>query len=218
MPEPTRARKELIVALRVSGCPVCRTAVVSVQRYLKSVFYEYVNDTGLRKRLHQSLGFCNLHAWQAVNQDLGNSLGFAMLYESVINEVLNRRIKTNSHNNDARALFPTGNCPACDAWDNAVDSFINLLVREFTNRSVVVALQESDGLCLSHLVQTLGRKKDWPGAAALLELHQEKLKDLQTELKEFIRKNDYRFSPEGYGSEADSWIRTISMINGLSKA
>ena len=31
---------------------------------------------------------------------------------------------------------------------------------------------------------------------------------------EFIRKNDYRFMSEGFGSEGDAWIRAIECLSG----
>ena len=38
------------------------------------------------------------------------------------------------------------------------------------------------------------------------------------ELDEFIRKNDYRFMSEGFGSEGDAWIRAIERLSGADGA
>ena len=47
----------------------------------------------------------------------------------------------------------------------------------------------------------------------------EDLRDaFNAELAEFIRKNDYQFSAEGFGKEGDSWLRAIGMIAGSRKA
>jgi hypothetical protein len=51
----------------------------------------------------------------------------------------------------------------------------------------------------------------------LLSLTRQKLTDLTGELAEFIRKNDYRFSPEGYGREGDSWKRAVAKAVGNKK-
>jgi hypothetical protein len=37
---------------------------------------------------------------------------------------------------------------------------------------------------------------------------------LDEELREFIRKHDYRFTGEGMGTEGTSWIRAIEMVAG----
>lgn len=217
MAKPTRARTELLVILKGAGCPACHTAITSVRQYLKSVFYEYVNDTEFRNRLRHSLGFCNLHAWQVAHQDLGSSLGFALFYEGVISEILDKQLSGDLSKTRSINLAASGKCPACQAWDDAADAFIALLVREFADREVVAAMQESEGLCLNHLARVLERNEDWQGAEVLLLIHQKKLRGLKEELREFIRKNNYRYLPEGFGKEADSWVRAINWVNGLDK-
>jgi hypothetical protein len=39
---------------------------------------------------------------------------------------------------------------------------------------------------------------------------------LHGELGEFIRKQDYRFAHEAYGSEADAWQRAIALLVGMN--
>ena len=45
----------------------------------------------------------------------------------------------------------------------------------------------------------------------LLELASDRWGKLPDELTEFIRKNDYRFSKEGFGEERDSWLRASAV-------
>jgi hypothetical protein len=40
------------------------------------------------------------------------------------------------------------------------------------------------------------------------------MEKLRAELGEFIRKNDYRFIHEGFGTERDSWRRAVAMGAG----
>ena len=42
---------ELLEACSQTGCPVCRVGAQTVRRYLKSLFYEYVNDREMRANL-----------------------------------------------------------------------------------------------------------------------------------------------------------------------
>jgi len=48
----------------------------------------------------------------------------------------------------------------------------------------------------------------------LRSIHREKLESLHRELAEFIRKNDYRFKDEGFGTESDSWKRAVHKLTG----
>jgi hypothetical protein len=48
----------------------------------------------------------------------------------------------------------------------------------------------------------------------LLELAGERWEQLQAELAEFIRKNDYRFSKECFEEERDSWLRATASLTG----
>ena len=41
------------------------------------------------------------------------------------------------------------------------------------------------------------------------------LQRLQDELREFIRKLDYRFGREAYGCEADAWRRVVALYVGM---
>jgi hypothetical protein len=51
--------------------------------------------------------------------------------------------------------------------------------------------------------------------AQLLELTLSKWTDLKGELRELIRKHDYRFIEQGFGREGDSWKRAVAAIVGL---
>jgi DNA-binding transcriptional MerR regulator len=76
------------------------------------------------------------------------------------------------------------------------------------------ALRSSAGLCLPHLRRALALARDPAAFERLLAITQEKMAELAGELDEFIRKNDYRFSQEGFGAEGDSWRRAIAWMVG----
>src|SRR6476659_1310692 len=76
---------ELREALERPGCVVCRLAARSVRRYLEALSFESVNDHGLRAQLRRSRGFCNLHAWQLLD-DVRHPFGAAIIYRDVLNE------------------------------------------------------------------------------------------------------------------------------------
>ena len=229
---------KLLEACHRPGCPVCSLEQHSVERYLDSQFYENVNTPEWRDWLRVSLGFCHEHAWLAVDQRLGDALGFAIVYRDVINAILGRledgtplraarrwasvlqRIPEQARSvveKALHALTPRKRCPVCQHRDEMTRTTISVLVEELEKAEMFAALQVSDGLCLPHLRMAFEHAKDVSVCEKLLAIHREKLESLQAELTEFIRKNDYRFKTEGFGKEGNAWLRTVGMIAGSRK-
>jgi hypothetical protein len=235
---PTLTTYNLREACRKPGCPICRLEQRSVERYLDNQFYENVNTPKLRNWLRASLGFCQEHAWLAVDQRLGDALGFAIIYRDVINGILTRlengvpyrasrrsmtllkRIPEQVRNIVERMLYaftPQKHCPACQHRDEMTRITISELVKELETPEMANALQVSDGLCVPHLRLALEHVKNVSACEKLLAIHREKLESLKAELTEFIRKNDYQFMAEGFGKEGNAWLRAIGLIAGSRK-
>ena len=232
---PTRTAHSLLEACRKPGCPVCRLEQRSVERYLDNQFYENVNKPAFRDGLRASLGFCNEHAWLAVDQRLGDALGFTIIYRDVINGILGRLEEQVPSRASRRwavllermpiqvrslmermlyALTPQKRCPACQYREEVTHNMISVLLSELKAAEMVNALQAPDGLCLTHLRLAVEHVKDVSACEMLVAIHREKLENLKTELTEFIRKSDYRFMAEGFGKEGDAWLRAIGMMVG----
>ena len=227
---------KLVEACRESGCPVCRLEQNAVERYLDSQFYENVNSPKWRDRLRGSLGFCREHAWLAVDKRLGDPLGFSIIYRDLVNSVL-RRFETGERParaargwtallrqlpEEARtriagalaAITPRKHCPVCEHRDESTRNTLTVLLEELKEPEMVAALTSSHGLCLPHLSQALEHVQDVSVCETLLGIQREKLQGLRQELDEFIRKNDYQFAAEGFGSERDAWLRALAMVVG----
>lgn len=236
---PNLTAYQLLEACREPGCPVCRMEQRSVERYLDNHFYENVNSPKWRDKLRASLGFCHEHAWLAVNQRLGDALGFSIIYRDVVNHVLSdlerggspahaprglgsllRQIPEQARTmigNMLAAITPRKRCPACEHREETTRSTLSILVTELKTSEMTEALQASDGLCLSHLRLTLEHARDAAVSETLIALHRGKLERLRSELDEFIRKNDYQLIEAGFGEERDAWLRSIAMIAGSRK-
>ncbi len=226
-------------ACREQGCPVCRLQQQDVERYLRQKFYENVNSPAWRDALRASLGFCHEHAWLAVDQRLGDALGFSIIYRDIVNSILKqldagsgstptsrrgasllRQVPEQARNMSEKilsALTPRKRCPVCEHRDEMKRNTLSVLVKELPGPEITEALQASDGLCLPHLRLTLEHIKDSSTSEKLLAIHREKLEGLRAELAEFIRKNDYQAIKEGFGSEGDAWLRAVRMIAGSNK-
>jgi hypothetical protein len=64
------------------------------------------------------------------------------------------------------------------------------------------------------LVLALKKCKNKKFGKELVDIEIGKISGLIAELKEFMRKHDYRFSKEKFGKEGNSWIRTIEKFIG----
>ena len=236
---PNFTAHKLLEACRAQGCPVCRLEQQDVERYLDRQFYENVNSPAWRDSLRASLGFCHEHAWLAVDQRLGDALGFSIIYRDILNAILKQLDENNGSVPASRrgasllgkipeqtrkmiekvlsALKPHKRCPVCAHRDETTRNTLSVLVTELDSAEMTAALQASDGLCLSHLRMTFELFKDASAHEKLLTIHRAKLERLSAELAEFIRKNDYQAVKEGFGSEGDAWLRAVRMIAGSKK-
>jgi len=232
---PSSITHDLLEACHQTGCPVCRIEQRSLKRYIENLFYESVNDIKTRERLRTSLGFCREHARLTVDKKLGNALGFAIIYNDVITNIL-RGMENNDAPQNARplsgllkqmpqqvsamaqrvlyALTPHKHCIVCQQQDKTLHNIISFLIEGLNDSEIRKSLQNSDGLCVPHLKKTFESVRDLETGNLLLSIHREKLENLRGELEEFIRKNDYRFKDEGFGAEGDAWRRAVYKLTG----
>jgi len=208
---PSSTFHDLVEACQQSGCPVCRVEARILERYIDNLFYESVNDIKTRERLRASLGFCREHARMAMDKRLGNALGFAIIYQDVITNILRGFEKDTSI---AKTLTPREGCMVCHQREETAQLVVSAFVEGLIDPQLADALRPSDGLCMPHLKKTFESIRDQAAADLLLSLHREKLELLRGELTEFIRKNDYRFKDEAFGTESNSWKRAVNKLTG----
>jgi len=219
----------LLDVLEEPGCPICSLVKKKIQKLMDDFLYEQVNDPGVRKEIRKSLGFCSIHSWQL--QKFGDCFGLSIVYEDLLN-ILKGKIK-------GLLAFPEKNmpkillsqllenkgkrgyhanvkltCPICKEQNEIEKRHIDTLLEYFNDAEFNAAFKLSFGLCLPHLVTTLGMCKNKKAIATLFKIELEKLEALREELSEIQRKHDYRFSDEGFGKEKDSWIRAIEKMIG----
>jgi len=72
----------------------------------------------------------------------------------------------------------------------------------------------SAGLCLPHFKAALRVAQREDVVRFLIEVQLETLTRLGAELGEYLRKHDYQFSHEPYGSEADAFVRATEVLVG----
>ncbi|MFN3477648.1 MAG: DUF6062 family protein, partial [Candidatus Methylomirabilales bacterium] len=72
----------------------------------------------------------------------------------------------------------------------------------------------SSNLCLPHFRMTLEEAEDRTAVETLIEVQRARMTTLLTDLEEYLRKHDYRYAHEPYGSEKNSWIRALELFVG----
>ncbi|HQK15441.1 MAG TPA: DUF6062 family protein [Anaerolineae bacterium] len=230
---------ELRDALNTSGCAICRLAHKAVARYLDSLVYENANDYRVRAEAKAARGFCNLHAWQI--RDLhGAALDVAILSNDVLTEwehaledftpqagpSLLSRVRAllglPGGQKDVTALIttltPQRTCLACSVHEATEHAYIHELLTHITDPELKAAFVTAGGLCLPHFRQTLRYVATTAQAEAVIELQRQAMAPMLTELREFIRKHDYRFEIERTASEGESWLKALALVSGERKA
>jgi peptidoglycan/xylan/chitin deacetylase (PgdA/CDA1 family) len=93
---------------------------------------------------------------------------------------------------------------------------MTVLLHDWHEPALQEAFAQSSGLCVSHMARLLAHGRAHAHLPAILVAQREHLHKLHDELCEFIRKQDYRFAREPYGSEADAWRRAVELFVGTT--
>jgi len=209
----------LLDAIKEVGCPLCFLVKKNIHKLMDDFLYESVNDSGLRQEIKASQGFCNRHAWQL--QKFGDGFGQAIVYSDLMNVVLKQLKETGASitiKELLRQISPGSTtkqiCVFCRQERDAEERYVSVFWENFDDPEFSVCYKSSFGLCLPHLVSALKKCRNKKFSEKLIEIEAPKISDLAGELKEFMRKHDYRFSKEKFAEEGDSWIRAIEKFIG----
>lgn len=119
----------------------------------------------------------------------------------------------------AKQLEPKRSCPACQDLSGYERSLLWGLQRFLSatkgDETIRALYRASNGLCFPHLRLTLEEVEQPASADLLLEVQQRALAKLSGNLKEYLRKHDYRYRHEPMReAEATSYLRTIALFVG----
>jgi DNA-binding HxlR family transcriptional regulator len=205
----------------------------NARKHFHSLLYEYVLDVSVRKRLHNSLGFCNHHAWLAteVEHDLqsdGQHLG--TLHETILDVELRELHEATSVNRDKKrkkqVLRKKGLDPVVQRLekrlrpgDECLKSTSDRQTEEFYASQCV--LMYSDGefrslyeaetilLCRPHFLTVLRETNDPPETDYFLTAQIRKLEHLSAQVTLFLEKHSVERKGEPHGDEWSSWLRAL---------
>jgi hypothetical protein len=203
------------------GCPICRLTADSVHHYLEALMYEYVNKPLTHVAVRAARGFCPTHAWHVLERINASALGIAILYEGLVRNMLKdmgeitpdsgRRQVTQA----TSAIKSRKACPACTHRATIEHHLLRNLLEHVTQEEFANGFRQSAGLCLPHLRQALDQQGAVAAKALLITIQQDIWSQLQRDLAEFVRKNDYRLIREEMGDEGTSPRRVIEQMSGV---
>lgn len=195
---------DLVADLRKTGCPACHGANRVVWRYLDSLLWEFVNDSGTRAHLRASRGFCREHSMTllAVASKEAAGLGVAILYDDLLARVEQDLVQAAKPPRRGRrgTQAPRASCRACTSAHERAANYLRVLAHAGEDSVPWEGIRRPGrGLCLPHAIQGVELATDDAQRQRIVEAFAVGAHELRGELAEFIRKHDYRYHAEGFG-------------------
>jgi hypothetical protein len=202
---------------RARECPLCELESEGLRRYVDTLLYEGVTDPGIRAELVRSKGYCACHV--DVLLSFRNGLGTAILYGDQVRTFIGLLIALGSASLRAASgevlrYAQHLECPLCRLQRENRARHVATLVDGLHHDEMRDALQSCPGLCVPHFLLAVRTTRDESVLRFLVETELKRSRELLQDLETFCRKHDYRYHHEGFGKEADSWVRAVRMIAG----
>ena len=107
-------------------------------------------------------------------------------------------------------------CPLCGNRANFEQRLISTLLQQLRSKEIRHLLSQSTGLCLLHFTQARheAERSDPALSGHLLDCQRTCIQRVLEEVRELIRKHDYRFGGEPRGDEMLSWRRAAVLCAG----
>ena len=198
-------------ALGSQGCPVCRLAQETSRDFLVHLLREGKAHANAYKRIREAGGFCEDHTrWltRLGAERLGDRRSLARLYGWLLDDL-------------DPDFIPTSPCPACEAaadYERAsLAALRDLLHPDTGDADLRERFAAGTGLCLNHFVAAASVIENGESLRMVTDVQARAWGALSRDLKEYLRKHDYRFSREPKTpAEGSSWIRAVATISGTA--
>jgi hypothetical protein len=215
---------ELVEALGLPGCALCRALAADDRRWVESFWREGRQDADARRRFFEAGGFCRRHAWllHEISAAAGSGAAIADLYGQLAAHDLGwlERAGTSLVRRRRRRpplLRRRRRCAACQAQVGALERKAHFLVAALGEEEIRDAYRRSEGLCFAHLGRVVDQalaNGDTETAIMLLGDWRRRLEDVRSQLAAYDRKRDYRYADEPRGAEQRSWTDVIRRYVG----
>jgi hypothetical protein len=220
--EPLRVRQyfDLRDALAASGCPICVRVLSAGDDMLRRLLEHSSSRDNVRNRSLASRGLCGVHAWRIERTNL--PVGLAEAYETFLQGQLEKlQSATVPPRGRLRSIWAQlsgwrrrRQCPACRAGQVMEQRDIRLLLDLITDMEFSRAFERSAGLCLPHLALALGFAPTHPNRPKLVEAHIPKIKHLQADLQDYIRREKAPIQTLSSAERDAVWTRILEWTAG----
>lgn len=216
-------------SIRSGECLVCSNLVHSERRAIHSFLWEGMMSPRVRSEFLKGGGFCVRHFWMAKRiEDEGwraGGIGVAILCENLVGQTASQLpSEADLGRRKAMGRFrykrdfgvpPSGSgCIFCHDWIKREESLIETLEYLKNRREWSKALEQSP-LCVHHVLVAFHLWREPADKLQLRAAFVARLRELQADLKEFIRKHDWNHREEPMGREKSSVQRAIQVLTGL---
>jgi hypothetical protein len=231
-------------ALKQAGCPSCRIMKGEAWKYMITLVREGKSHDEVYIRIQRAWGFCERHARMLKEigpAKLGDGMSPTRLCSWLLGVLSMRLSKGERSTRTAsppkhkmaqwimRKVLPgegiakhteaKGPCPACEDLSRYERSLLWGLQRFLSptrgDETIRRMYQGSDALCLPHLRLALEEVEEEASAVLLLQVQEQALARLSGNLKEYLRKHDYRYSHEPMSeAEGNSYLRATALFVG----
>jgi len=205
--------------------------------YIDHALYGLVTDPYTQNQFADTGGYCRRHGEMLLQIPWGSALGVAILYNRLIEDAAEElkaggeeSVAGEKRGAPALGFFPTKgrrkplsrgdnpDCLACKVERETEQGVLHTLTESLRagEGRMLEAVNGSEGFCLYHLDLALSNPLPEKVENALRHHGLRRAEHLLVELKEFMRKSDYRFTRETMGAEGDSWMRAVAWVTGVS--
>jgi len=228
---------DILELLSRGRCPGCELTHRKAMHYIDHALYGLVTDPHAQNLFAGTGGYCRRHGEMLLKIPWGSALGVAILYNRLIEDAADI-LKEGADGTTAgvkrsvspKGLFPAKarrrslvrgdnpNCLACKVESETEQGVLHTLIESLRTGDgrMLEAVNGSEGFCLYHLDLALKDPLPEKVETALRRHGLRRAERLLSELKEFMRKSDYRFTGEAMGPEGDSWSRAVAWVTGVS--
>jgi uncharacterized protein YhaN len=235
--DSSREAEALQAACQREGCPICAVLQEQVARSMNTWSYEGFTDVEHRQEVMRARGFCPLHTWQLAQHN--NAFQLGVVYENVLStlvedlEAYEKTLPEKTQRNwlmEIKHLFPSVSpawqqdpalmyeqCAFCKIQSAIEKRLIERLVGLLqTAETMPALLSQSTGLCRAHFTQAIQYAEAHAPAqcSTLVTCQRTCIERVLSEVRELVRKHDYRFNQEAQGEEMTSWRRAAMLCAG----
>jgi Family of unknown function (DUF6062) len=216
-------------SLRAGECLVCSNLLHSERRAIHSFLWEGMMSSHVREEFLKGGGFCSRHFWLAkrIEEECwpAGGIGVAILCENLIaRAVAELPREANSCRPEPLNPFrrkreihvaPAGSgCMVCRDLIEREESLLATL-EHLSSKPIWSEKLEQSPLCVHHVLRALDIWKGFDEKRQSCGALETRLRELQADLNEFIRKHDWDRREEPLGRERDAVERAIQALSGL---